>query len=96
MLKCSLFMPPLYVGKTDNLSRRCYQHVSGSGKGSFHKRYTEYARKNGLPYIKVSDLLFVCIPIKFYNDKTTEENDKITLLMETLLKNLASPPFSKR
>ncbi len=96
LMETTIFTPPLYVGKTDNLSARYSQHVVGTGieKNVFHKRFTEHCRAKDLR-LRVSDLLFVCV-------KTTSETNRIfreqrlNELLESILVRLAKPPFSCR
>lgn len=47
VMKSSIIMPPLYVGKTTNLYVRCAQHINGNDRGkNFHSRYVEFVNKN--------------------------------------------------
>jgi hypothetical protein len=93
IMKASIFMPPLYVGKTNNLYTRCKQHISGSNANDFHKRFEDYSKSLNLPADKVSKLLFVTI--KAQNDKTGG-NDDLESLIEAILKILVKPKYSNQ
>ena len=99
----SLFSRPLYIGYTNNLSRRYSEHVNGyGGENTFHKRFYKFMEhlkkeeisqnndKNIDEYkIKIEDLLFVCL--KDARRDISEEELKLT---EEVLKTLANPVFS--
>lgn len=87
IMKASILMPPLYVGKTINLSIRCGQHRAD---GSFHQRFERFAKKHSLSVRSISDLLFVCISTK------AVQNEQVEDLAEHILKNLAKPAYSIR
>jgi len=95
LLTASILLPPLYVGKTDNLFSRCSQHVNGNDKNTFNRRYEVYAQSAGLTYKSVDDLLFACI-------ETPQENHGrgdpfgMAEIVEDVLKNLCAPPFGLR
>jgi predicted GIY-YIG superfamily endonuclease len=92
MMRASLFLPPLYVGKTTNLRSRCQQHINGtSGDNNFHKRFEEYAFLNNFTAKKVSDLLFVAIKTKEEDQQSTRTEE----LVESILKYLSKPKYSK-
>lgn len=98
LMEASIFMPPLYVGKTKNLRDRYLQHVNGSPyiKNEFHTRFTEFANKKTerLP-IKISDLLFACILTDSRSSKYLNSED-INTFIERILLNLCKPIFSRR
>ncbi len=91
IMKATIFMPPLYVGKASNLYNRCRQHLSGSLKNDFHKRYTGYAERLNIKASSVSDLLFVCIKT---NEIPSENEERLELLIEDILKTLSKPIYS--
>jgi len=92
IMRASVFLSPLYVGKTNNLNYRCHQHIFGTADdNNFHKRFMEYATLNEVKTDKISDLLFVAI-------KTREEKkqlNKTEELVESILKYLAKPKYSQ-
>ena len=47
VLRSTILMPPLYVGKTSNLNTRCAEHIHGTGKGDFRARYEGFASVTG-------------------------------------------------
>lgn len=88
----SVFMPPLYVGKTINLHSRCYQHILGNGDNNiFHNRFKKHTSKNKKISCKeVEDLFFACISTKQFGlDGSNYEG-----LFEQILMNLIKPIFS--
>lgn len=99
LLEASLLMPPLYVGKTDNLKRRYLQHVQGNKQqnNDFHTRFTQCTVNAGLA-IEVSDLLFVCIktPTEIRNAFNARQQEHLELneLVERIMMQLCRPPFS--
>lgn len=99
LLEASLFMRPLYVGKTDNLRRRYLEHVEGKDQWSnvFHARLSECARALNLK-LRVVDLLFVSLKTpgipQSLRDKVSD--DEYNLLIEQVMMQLCQPPFSVR
>lgn len=88
--KSSILMPPLYVGKTDNLFRRCHEHLCSSG---FSNRFTAHAKQmNFQAASKVSDLLLICVRTRSENDFSGDFEG----LIEEYLKHLTKPVYSKR
>lgn len=87
LMEASIFMPPLYVGKTRNLKSRYFQHVKGTAyeKSDFHKRFTEHANEliDELP-IMISDLLFACIITDSKTNKVFNSED-INDFIETII-----------
>jgi len=96
LMEASIFMPPLYLGKTDNLRVRYGQHVEGMGPGAnvFHTRFTSFTQSLGLA-LTVSDLLFVCVLTDRDTDRTLREAN-LTELLEHVLMRVCKPPFSMR
>ena len=99
LLEASLLMPPLYVGRTNNIKRRYLQHVQEPNfeKNSFHHRFTECVNELDLK-ISVSDLLFVCIqtPPELRPVLGTSDQSEANVLMEQILMQFCRPPFSIR
>ena len=98
IMKASIFMSPLYVGKASNLQRRCKEHINGNDKSNnFNCRYTTFAKQNGIRANKISDLLFTCIKI---DDVLIEgeggASENLESLVEEFLKYLAKPIYSVR
>jgi hypothetical protein len=93
IMKSSIFLPPLYVGKSKCLHDRCQQHINGRNSGNnFNSRFENYAR--AIPHAtskNVSDLLFVCVK----TEELSESTDDVEGLIETILKYLAKPKYSK-
>ena len=98
-MEASLFMRPLYVGKTDNLRRRYLQHVEGKDRTSnvFHARLSQCANALDLK-LRVVDLLFVSLKTSrlpaSLEGKVTD--DEFNLLIEQIMMQLCQPPFSVR
>jgi hypothetical protein len=91
IMRASILLSPLYVGKASNLKIRCYQHINGNGSdNSFHKRFEDYANKVNSKSKKVSDLLFVAIK----TEETQGESQESEKLVEGILKNLVKPKYS--
>ena len=86
LLKASIFLPPLYIGKTINLSDRYFQHCAGV-PGSFKERYDAYITQNKI-YKDFEDLLFVCIETDMLPSNTE-------VMLEEILKVFSQPVFSK-
>jgi hypothetical protein len=98
IMKASIFMPPLYVGKTVHLRKRCLEHIKGKdGANDFNKRYCNFARMNEINSDKVEDLLFVCIGTR---EETIDESlaglKDLEKLVEAIMMNLSKPIYSDR
>lgn len=99
LLQASVLLPPLYVGKTDNLRRRYNEHTdSKSSSNTFSNRFAESALALGLS-LDVSELIFVSIrtgrEAETVLSKTAGAENAEDLL-EEILKRLCRPPFSDR
>jgi len=93
-MKCSIMMPPLYVGKTNNLKRRLHEHLNeNTDKNSFHNRYKTFSEKNKLSVRNVDDLIFVCIENR--NESISGNEKDIIQLIEKIMLNCAKPAFSE-
>lgn len=103
MLVGSILMPPLYIGKTNNLNLRCHQHRSSSfsDENNFHNRFEKFAKgkthnnKKNLLTNNIEDLIFVCIKtdkleINGNLDTNSEE------LLEEIFKLFARPPYGEK
>jgi len=99
LLKASILMPPLYVGKTGDLRTRCWQHINGTGGRGFHDRFEQYALAQQLSKRSVRDLIFACIKTAdsaSATDPTEEEARAIESVVEEILKFVSAPPYGKR
>lgn len=102
MLVASILMPPLYIGKTQNLRERCRQHRRSNDNDSnnFNNRFEEFTKnkklKNGKEFLykKVEELIFVCIRTDSLGGIENSETNSEELL-EEIFKLLANPPFGK-
>lgn len=91
IMKASILLSPLYVGKASNLKARCDQHINSTGKdNTFHKRFEEYANKVNSKSKRVSDLLFVAIK----TEESKGESEESEKLIEGILKTLVKPKYS--
>ena len=94
VLRSTILMPPLYVGKTVNLNVRCQEHIHGTGKGDFHTRFESFAEGVRTPCRRVSDLLFFCVE----TDEVvpTDDPDRVPLedVVEEILKFTCNPVYS--
>ena len=99
LLEASLFLPPLYVGMTDNLKRRYLEHTGrvNPRKNTFHSRLSRYAEVLGLK-VSVNDLVFASIATSAdtsFLPETVRER-QYNELVEQILMQLCRPPFSER
>ncbi len=92
LMIATLLMPPLYIGKADDLSVRYQAHATGQSK-----RFVEYIQtiKEPLSGLLVSDLLFVCIEMPADQAGVVREKG-LNELLEQLIMRFARPPFSVR
>jgi len=86
LLKSSILLPPLYIGKTRSLSERYSEHLRGAEAGCFKSRFTEHMKINNIR-IELKDLIFYAIPL---NDSILGTED----LLEEILKMLSGPIYS--
>jgi hypothetical protein len=98
LLKASILMPPLYVGKADNLNTRCRQHLlSDADNNTFHRRFEEFARTLKLPICSVRQLVFACVRTGPPLDKENETMPSpVHELLEGVMKSLCCPPYGVR
>jgi len=95
LMESSLLLPPLYVGKTDDLSVRYQQHTgSAGGPTGFFQRFRRFVEtQGGGPSLGVHDLLFVCIQTDSAQNRRLRDRG-LNVLLEQLIMRLAGPPFS--
>lgn len=96
LMEASIFLPPLYVGKTIDLKNRYLQHRDGTPnqKNVFRNRFIEHSQKCSIKVpLLVSDLLFVCIPTSLKTSKLVSQ-EKVNTLVEKVLLQLCKPMFS--
>jgi len=86
LLSATLLMPPLYVGKAQNLRVRCNAHLNKSG---FKKRFESYAREEKFPFTETKNLLLVTIKTEIVAERDAEIKD----LVEEILKLVGRPPY---
>jgi len=102
MLVGSILMPPLYIGKTNNLNIRCRQHRSNADidENNFHSRFENFTKNKVLENQEklltqnVEDLIFVCIKTDSL-ENAEEHNTNSEELLEEIFKLFARPPYSK-
>jgi hypothetical protein len=97
LMEASLFMPPLYVGRTNNLKQRYLQHTKASEpqKNVFFSRFQECVERLRLK-ISVGDLIFACIetPSAMRDLLGDSDESDSNQLIEHLLMQFCRPPFS--
>ena len=97
LMEATLLMPPLYVGRTKDLSRRYIEHTStsASDRNSFGNRFRTFTTQRRIK-LSVSDLLFVCIKTeaKNFTDASIIDDTKFNQLIEQILMRFCRPPFS--
>jgi len=99
LMSASLLMPPLYIGKTNNLRTRCMQHVKGTDQdvSDFHQRFETFAKSENFSSQEIQNLIFVCVKTEY--DKTDKSMDNTFLnphsVVEEILKAVAKPPYGK-
>jgi hypothetical protein len=97
LLKASIFMPPLYVGKADNLNTRCGQHLAGvAGANDFHRRFEDFARKIELPIRSVRKLVFACVRTGASLGPLNDAPSPVHELVEGIMKSICAPPYGMR
>lgn len=97
LLASSILLPPLYVGKANNLHTRCHQHIRGAHESGFRSRFECYAKEHDLHSAVVNSLLFACIRLD--EEDFIEPgacSDELPRLLEAILQIGARPPFGKR
>ncbi len=94
LLVSSILMPPLYIGKANNLNVRCSQHVNTSDDSSFRHRFESYTEKSKLYTQTVRDLIFVCIKTNEFGNED-ENDEELQLSIEEILKFIGKPPYGR-
>lgn len=87
LLRASLLMPPLYVGKAVSLRTRCSNHLSGTS--DFAMRYEKRAAEVALSARRIRDLLFVTIK----TEDVGLHEEASEALVEEILKRVARPAY---
>tara|TARA_B100000315_G_scaffold260337_1_gene320950 strand:- start:3538 stop:4176 length:639 start_codon:yes stop_codon:yes gene_type:complete len=98
LMEASLLLPPLYIGKTNNLRERYFDHVKGSNqRNDFHERFSEFAKITKFP-ISVGNLLFVSIKTsrEVKNVFLDKKDSGLNNLLEQVVMRLARPAFSEK
>ncbi|WP_226610396.1 hypothetical protein [Marinobacter nauticus] len=91
----SIFSKPLYVGLTKNLSGRYEQHLAGTRKNSFYKRFTDFSNEKGLD-ISIKQLIFCCIPFEHFSSLEEDFMDEDAIqVIEYIVKNISGPIFGE-
>ena len=96
LMEASILLPPLYVGKTDDLRGRYLSHVKGTTqKNDFHNRFSKFTYTTNYK-LAVSDLLFVCIKTSRDVNNIFIENKfgNLNFLIEQIIMRISRPPFS--
>lgn len=98
LLKASILMPPLYVGKADNLNIRCAQHLRGAhASNDFHRRFEDFARQLSLPIRSVRQLVFACVRTGApAEDGHNSSESPAHQLLEGIMKSICAPPYGVR
>jgi hypothetical protein len=92
LLVSSILMPPLYIGKSDNLNARCSQHINT--KSRFRDRFESHTCKNELNTKKVNDLIFVCIKTNEFG-KEDDDDEQLQRSIEEILNIIGRPPYGR-
>jgi hypothetical protein len=90
LLRASILLPPLYIGKTKDLAIRYNDHITDTRDNKFHSRFVSHAKKQGLRQKEVRDLLFVTLRTDDMAHDVEED------LVEGILNLVARPPYGKR
>jgi hypothetical protein len=91
MMTASIIMPPLYVGKADNLRSRYEQHTTDS---SFKRRFDDFMHENKIN-ISVSELIFCAVRLD-PDTNVKMKTRKLNELVEQVVMRMAAPPYSKQ
>ena len=95
LMRATLFLPPLYVGRAEDLRARYKRHTSAypSGNNTFAVRL--YERAASLE-VGVSDLLFVAVKTPSTLNSVSNDTKALTSLIERMFMLFCRPPFSLR
>jgi len=92
LLVSSILMPPLYIGKSDNLNTRCSQHINT--KSRFRDRFESHTCKNELNTKTVNDLIFVCIKTNEFGEED-DDDEQLQRSIEEILNIIGKPPYGR-
>lgn len=99
LIAASLFMPPLYIGKSNDLLQRYTSHTLDS---TFKTRFEEFSFAHDIG-LAVSDLIFCCLSLDVSSEKvmadelvTNSDGKDMNFLLEHILMKSSLPPFSKQ
>lgn len=84
----SIFAPPLYIGKTNNLNRRYNEHLKNTEQSKFKERFELHTKDMG---IQIKDLIFACVIL----DKAID-NVEYSRTIEGLINKLFKPIYGVR
>lgn len=92
----SIFSSPLYIGLTKSLSTRYEQHVEGSDRNTFYKRFSDYVEEHQLK-VSIRDLIFAGIPVNFFPESSVSDisDEDLIFVVEYILKNIVGPVFGE-
>ena len=95
LMRASLFLPPLYVGRADDLRSRYDTHTNPNTtrRNTFAIRLAEQAVALE---VGVSDLLFVAIKTPAHLNDISNDTKGLTTLIERMFMHWCRPPFSLR
>lgn len=92
----SIFSKALYVGLTSrSLSVRYEEHVLGSKKdNTFHNRFSEHMKENGIDDLEVKDLVFAAIPVQLPSSVSSGNLEKLSVdVLEYVAKSVVGPVY---
>tara|TARA_B100002052_G_scaffold15798_1_gene12617 strand:+ start:1280 stop:1954 length:675 start_codon:yes stop_codon:yes gene_type:complete len=90
----TIFTKPLYIGLTDNLNGRYYEHKTANERNNFHNRFTNFVKDyNEINEKKlrfnVDELVYITVHHKSLSKDNLE-------LLEYILKIICKPAFGER
>ena len=92
----TVFSRPLYVGLSNNLSRRYQEHQAGvAGKNDFHSRFMNYMDLLG-EALTIEQLLFACVPVRSTDGAESKMTEEQIGLLENMLKVICQPVFDDK
>jgi len=99
LIAASLFMPPLYIGKSNDLMQRYTSHTTDS---TFKTRFEGFSFAHGIG-LAVSDLIFCCLSLDVSSENVmadelinNSDGKDMNFLLEHILMKSSLPPFSKQ
>lgn len=84
----SILMRPLYIGKSNMLSRRYNDHITNS---NFKERFESHMEELGV-CLGVKDLIFASVKTDLLDGEKSDTNEFI----EKIIMRIACPPYSER